>query len=87
LKKFQNELPKEADEFRLKLFVNCLIKPLTYAFEDKIEKNRETAIKIVGAHIEKYGFTKDYTILLTAILARLNATPFPEPCICSVKIS
>ena len=79
LRKLLTELPKEPeDELREKLFINCLIKPLTYAFEDKIEKNREIAIKIVSGHIEKFGFTKDYDVLLTAALARLNGTPFPE---------
>lgn len=75
------DLPKETDdEFRLKFFINCLMKPLTYAFEDKIEKNRELAIKIALTHIQKYGFTSDCSALLTAALTRLNATPFPEPC-------
>ena len=81
LKKLMTELPKETDDLsREKLFINNLMKPLTYAFEDKIEKNREAAIKIAYAHIEKFGFTKDCIMLLTAIIARMNATPFPEPC-------
>ncbi len=75
------DLPKETDDLsRNKLFTNHLLKPLTYVFEDKIEKNREAAIKIASAHIEKFGFGKDYVILLSAIIARLNAMPFPEPC-------
>eukprot|EP01022_Parablepharisma_sp_SALTPOND_P026688 TRINITY_DN64634_c3_g1_i1.p3 TRINITY_DN64634_c3_g1~~TRINITY_DN64634_c3_g1_i1.p3 ORF type:complete len:378 (-),score=42.57 TRINITY_DN64634_c3_g1_i1:1351-2385(-) len=82
LKRLLTELPKEPDETaRFKLFINNLMKPLTYVFEDKIEKNREAAIKIASSHIEKFGFSKDCAIILTGVLARLNATPFPEPCI------
>ena len=81
LKRLSTELPKEPDvAARSKLFINHLMKPLTYVFEDKIEKNREAAIKIAYAHIEKFGFTKDCVMLLTAVLSRLNATPFPESC-------
>jgi len=82
LKKLTTELPKETDDAsRLKLFINHLMKPLTYVFEDKIEKNREAAIKLAYIHIEKFGFNKDFAILLQAIIARINANPFPEPCI------
>lgn len=81
LKKLLSELPKEEDdESRKRLFTNNLIKPLTYTFEDKIEKHRETGIKIAFAHIQKFGFCGECVPLLTAALARLNAIPFPEPC-------
>jgi len=81
LKKLLNELPKETDdESRKKLFTNNLIKPLTYIFEDKVEKNREAGIKIAFAHIQKFGFSIECTPLLTTALSRLNGTPFPEPC-------
>ncbi len=81
LKRLSTELPKEADDVaRCKLFINHIMKPLTYVFEDKIEKHREIAIKMVADHVGKFGFSKDCAMLLTALIARLNANPFPETC-------
>ena len=67
-----------------------LAKRLVITLEDQIEKNRELAIEIIQKYAllyiminayrqtERVGLKEESQILLPAIAARMNNTPFPE---------
>ena len=67
-----------------------LAKRLVITLEDQIEKNRELAIEIIQKYVliyftiyvyrqtERVGLKEESQILLPAIAARMNNTPFPE---------
>jgi hypothetical protein len=74
-KSLQEEKDNKIVEF---FYRERLAKRLVITLEDQIEKNREMAIDIIQRMTERVGLKEESQILLPAIAARMNNTPFPE---------
>ncbi len=77
----RKSLTEEKDSKIVEFFYReRLAKRLVITLEDQIEKNREMAIEIIVKQTERVGLKEESQILLPAIAARMNNTPFPEQC-------
>ena len=68
-------------EFLLQLTREYLLSPVLKCLEDKIEKIRESAIKMLLKLMNTVELDdKMNNLILTSVISRLNHIPFPETC-------
>jgi hypothetical protein len=68
-------------EYLLNLTREYLLSPVLKCLEDKIEKIRELAIKMLLKLINTIELDdKMNNLILTSVISRLNHVPFPETC-------